>query len=65
MRAEVLPLRPFDTLVIVTDGIRPGFEDGLVLGDDPQAIANGILSKHHGRGDDALVLVVRYLGEPR
>ena len=65
LRAEVLPLRPRDTLVIVTDGIRPDFDQGLVLGDDPQVIANGILTKHFSRGDDALVLVARYLGEPR
>jgi hypothetical protein len=65
IRAEVLPLQPFDTIVIVTDGIRPGFEEGLVLGNDPQVIANGILAKHHGRGDDALVLVARVLGEPQ
>lgn len=65
MRAEVLPLQTDDTLIIVTDGIRPGFEEGLVLGDDPQVIANGILTKHHSGGDDALVLVARYLGGPR
>ena len=65
MRAEVLPLQAFDTLVLVTDGIRPGFDEGLVMGDDLQLIANGILSRHHNRGDDALVVVARYLGEPR
>lgn len=65
MRAEVLPLQPFDTIVIATDGIRPGFEDGLLLGNDPQVIANGILAKHQSRGDDALVLVARVLGEPQ
>ena len=65
MRAEVLPLQPFDTLVMVTDGIRPDFDNGLVMGDDPQLMANGILSRHHGRGDDALVLVARYLGGSR
>jgi hypothetical protein len=62
MRAEVLPLQVFDTLVIVTDGIRAGFDDGLVIGDDPQVIADGILARHHNRTDDALVLVARYLG---
>ena len=65
MRAEVLPLQAFDTLVIVTDGIRPGFDEGLVLGDDLQVIANGILTRHFSRADDALVLVARYLGGPQ
>lgn len=65
LRAEVLPLQALDTLVIVTDGIRPGFDEGLVLGDDPQVIASGILSRHHNRTDDALVLVACYLGGER
>lgn len=65
MRAEVLPLQVFDTLVLVTDGIRPGFDDGLVLGDDLQVIANGILTRHCHGADDALVLVARYLGDQR
>jgi negative regulator of sigma-B (phosphoserine phosphatase) len=62
VRAEVLPLKPFDTLVIVTDGIKPNFDEGLSLADDLQAIADGILARHHNPTDDALVLVVRYLG---
>ena len=62
VRAEVLPLAPLDTLVIVTDGITPGFDDGLSLDDDPQAIANNILARHCRATDDALVVVVRYLG---
>ena len=62
VRAEVLPLKPFDTLVIVTDGIKPNFADGLSLGDDLQKVADGILARHHNPADDALVLVARYLG---
>lgn len=62
VRGEVLPLTPLDTLVIVTDGIEPGFEDGLNVDDQPQAIADGILRRHYGGIDDALVVVVRYVG---
>jgi negative regulator of sigma-B (phosphoserine phosphatase) len=62
VRAEVLPLKSFDTLVIVTDGIKPNFDDGLVLADDLQVIADGILARHHNAADDALVLVARYVG---
>jgi hypothetical protein len=62
MRAEVLPLQAFDTLVIVTDGIRPNFDDGLSLSDDLQPIADGILARHSNGTDDALVVVARYLG---
>ena len=65
VRAEVLPLAPLDTLVLVTDGIAPGFDDDLSVDDDPQAIANSILARHHTATDDALVVVVRYLGGER
>lgn len=62
VRAEVLQLKPFDTLIIVTDGIKPNFDDGLALGEDLQSIADGILARHHNPTDDALVVVVRYMG---
>jgi len=62
LRAEVIPLKPFDTLVMVTDGISPDFADRLALDADPQQIADGILARHWKRTDDALVVVVRYIG---
>jgi serine phosphatase RsbU (regulator of sigma subunit) len=62
MRAEVLPLKRGDTLVIVTDGIKPDFDSGLTLGDNLQRIADGILARHHNGADDALVVVARYGG---
>ena len=62
IRAEVLPLKPLDTLVIVTDGIEPDFGDGLIVRDDLQAAANHILARHHNGADDALVIVARYQG---
>jgi negative regulator of sigma-B (phosphoserine phosphatase) len=62
MRAEILALKPRDTLVIVTDGITPDFEDGLAINDDLQAVADSILSRHRTGADDALVVVARYLG---
>jgi serine phosphatase RsbU (regulator of sigma subunit) len=55
-------LMPGDTLVLATDGIRPGFDAELRMDRDPQAIADGILRQYSLATDDALVLVVRYLG---
>lgn len=53
-------IKPNDTLLFVTDGIRSGFMDDIPYEKDPQNIADYVL-KHHSRGtDDALVLVVRY-----
>ena len=65
VRAEVLPLRPSDTLIMATDGITPDFGDALILHDDPERIAVDILEKHRSRHDDALVVVARYLGVER
>lgn len=62
LRAEVLPLKPRDTLVVVTDGIKPDFDRGLQLNGDPGRIADGILARHHNGLDDAMVVVARYLG---
>ena len=65
VRAEVLPLMPDDTLVIVTDGITPEFSDQLTLHHDPQRIADEILEKYRNGHDDALVVVARYRGGER
>jgi phosphoserine phosphatase RsbX len=63
LRAESLTLLPHDTVILATDGIRPEFSDQLVPGDEPQAIADQILARYRKGTDDALVLVVRCLGD--
>jgi len=62
IRAEVLQLKPLDTLILVTDGIDPAFDESLSLGDDPKTIADDILARHATDDDDALVVVARYMG---
>ena len=62
LHASVVPIRTGDTLVLATDGIGHGFADGLNLNDPPQSIAERILSSHGKATDDALALVVRYIG---
>jgi phosphoserine phosphatase RsbX len=62
LRAETLPLRPQDTVILATDGVKPGFEEALDLRGDPQSIADDILTRYGGGVDDSLVLVARYLG---
>jgi len=62
LRASTLPLAPDDLLIFATDGIDAGFNEGLVCSDSPQQLADGILEDHFKGHDDALVLVVRYLG---
>ncbi len=62
LRASVLTLARGDTLILATDGIKGTFADDLVLADSPQQIADHILAHCNKTIDDALVLVVRYLG---
>jgi len=63
LRAESVTLQPHDTVILATDGIRPEFSDDLAPGEEPQAIADRILSRFRKGTDDALVLVVRCLGD--
>jgi phosphoserine phosphatase RsbX len=62
LRASVLPIARGDTLILASDGIRGGFADALTLTDSPQQIADRILGQYNKQTDDAVVLVVRYLG---
>jgi hypothetical protein len=64
LHAERVTLMPHDTVIVATDGIRPEFSDDFVPGEEPQAIADQILARYRKGTDDALVLVVRYLGDP-
>lgn len=63
LRAESLTMLPDDTIVMATDGIRPEFSDALVPNEEPQALADQILARFRKGTDDALVLVVRCLGD--
>jgi hypothetical protein len=51
-----------DVLIFATDGIDPGFADLLVPSGSCSEIADHTLREHARGFDDALVLVVRYLG---
>lgn len=62
LRVATLPLRPGDTLVLATDGIRDEFAEALPRDAPPQALADAILARYARGSDDALVLVARYLG---
>lgn len=63
LHPAVFSVAPGDTLVFATDGVRSGFADHrLRLEDPPRTIAEGILAGYGRKTDDALVLVVRYLG---
>ena len=65
LRPALASIRPYDTIIFATDGIRSGFIKRLTpinLSMAPQQLANHILAEYDKATDDSLVLVVRYLG---
>ena len=62
LRAASERLTRGDLLLFATDGIDPAFADALHTTGTCRAIADGVLERHARPSDDALVLVVRYLG---
>jgi hypothetical protein len=65
VRPSLSSLRPLDTLIFATDGVQSGFIKGLTakeLSVQPQQLADYLLAAYGKGTDDALVLVVRYLG---
>ncbi|HKB14640.1 MAG TPA: SpoIIE family protein phosphatase [Planctomycetota bacterium] len=64
LQAAVLPVLKGDVLILATDGIRPGFGDGIARTDPPQRIAEAVLRRHARGTDDACVLAVRFGGSP-
>jgi phosphoserine phosphatase RsbX len=61
---RTLEVRPGDTLVLATDGIRHGFKSEVLPAREPQEIANEILRRWGTGTDDAYVMVARYTGGP-
>jgi phosphoserine phosphatase RsbX len=51
-----------DILILATDGIAAAFAEELDVSGTPRAIAERIVSAHWNRIDDAIVVVLRYLG---
>lgn len=62
VRTSVHPLSPGDILIFASDGISGGFDQELDIDSPVQAVADYILQQKGKKNDDALVLVVRYLG---
>lgn len=62
LRATALPVSRGDTLIMATDGIRTAFTSNLSTAPTPQELADSIMTRHCRGSDDALVLVVRYVG---
>ncbi len=61
-RPSVLPVKPGDTLIFATDGLRSVFVEDLTFSDSPQEMADRIFAQYKRGTDDAMVLVARYVG---
>jgi hypothetical protein len=59
---QTMPLARGDVLIFATDGIQRDFADLLAPFGTCRALADRILQQSAIESDDALVLVVRYLG---
>jgi phosphoserine phosphatase RsbX len=62
LQATVLPIVRGDTLFFATDGVRNDFSVSLSTRENPQRAADRILEQYRSGNDDALVLVVRLMG---
>jgi phosphoserine phosphatase RsbX len=59
LQTSTTRLSPGDTLILATDGIRPGFIQGISVHEPIQRSADRILEDFRRTTDDALVLVAR------
>jgi serine phosphatase RsbU (regulator of sigma subunit) len=64
LRVTTLPVSPGDVLVFATDGVDHRFVTEPLPRASAQNCANGLFDRYAKDTDDALVLVVRYLGRP-
>jgi negative regulator of sigma-B (phosphoserine phosphatase) len=64
VRMQKIPLEPGDAVALATDGIAADFSVSLESGVVAQQLAERVLERHCKRTDDALAVIVRYLGPP-
>ena len=62
VRPSIMPLHSGDAVAFATDGIEADYSLSLAPGVPAQVLADRILAKHGKGTDDALAVVVRYLG---
>jgi phosphoserine phosphatase RsbX len=62
-RLTTVVLQPGDTIVLATDGVAADFSESIDPGARAQQIADRVIERYGKGTDDALVAVVRFLGE--
>ena len=64
VRMGTIPLEPGDAVVLATDGVAADYSVSLESGLAAQVLADRVLERHGKGTDDALAVIVRYLGPP-
>lgn len=64
LRISTFEVRAGDTLVLATDGLAGAFVDHIDYRAELGEIADGLMRDYGKTGDDALVVVARYIGDP-
>jgi phosphoserine phosphatase RsbX len=64
VRMQTIALEPGDAVALATDGVAADFSVSLESGVGAQQLAERVLDRHGKGTDDALAVVVRYLGPP-
>jgi negative regulator of sigma-B (phosphoserine phosphatase) len=64
VKVGTVPLSPGDAVVLATDGVAADYSMSVESGVAPQVLADRILERHGKGTDDAMAVVVRYLGAP-
>ena len=62
VRVGTVELLPGDAVAMATDGVAADYSASLEPGVDAQALADRVMDRHGKGTDDALAVVVRYLG---
>jgi hypothetical protein len=65
VRPQQLPIEAGDVVVFATDGVRREFVNSIDPTVEPTQLAADLLSRYQKGTDDALVLVVRYIGRQK
>jgi serine/threonine protein phosphatase PrpC len=62
LQVSVSRVQHGDLMIFATDGVAPDFAEQIKIDSPVSDIANGIITRYCKKTDDALALVVRYLG---
>lgn len=63
LKANITQISKGDLIILVTDGVKSNYMEGLNWEDEPEKLVKIISSNYFKQSDDALVLVAKYVGQ--